>query len=81
MKRKQKKIMEQATLFKEPKLRRKNGRYCTKEQYLHEAVFDENKSLKLKCEKYYRMYIAVEKENERLNRELIVLKSKIEALL
>lgn len=64
-----------------PKLRRKNGRYCTKEEYRIEMVVEENKLLRLERDKYFRMYTAIEKDNERLTRELMVLKSKIGELL
>lgn len=73
--------MKQNGLFNEPQLRRKDGRYCTKEQYRVEKIENENTRLRLERDKYFRMYLALAKDNERLNRELIVLKSKISNLL
>lgn len=72
---------QELELFPMPKLRRKNGRYCTKEEYRIEMVVEENKLLRLERDKYFRMYTAIEKDNERLTRELMVLKSKIGELL
>lgn len=72
---------QQTSLFKEVKPRLRNGRYCTEEQYRVDMVMDENKRLRLERDKFYRMYVSIEKDNERLTRELIVLKSKINNLL
>ena len=58
-----------------------NGRYCTEEQYHVNMVMEENKRLRLERDKYFRMYVSVEKDNERLARELMVLKSKIQDLM
>ena len=71
----------QLELFPMPKLRKKNGRYCTKDQYRIDMVEEENKLLRLERDKYFRMYTAIERDNERLTRELIVLKSKIKDLV
>lgn len=71
----------QQNLFKEQPLRRSNGRYCTKEQYLSERVDEENKRLRMERDKYYRAWLVVVNDNERLTRELMVLKSKIGELL
>lgn len=71
----------QVALFKEPKLRRNNGRYCTEEQYRTDRIEEENKRLRLERDKYFRMYTSVERDNERLTRELMVLKSKIQDLM
>lgn len=58
-----------------------NGRYCTEEQYRVNMVVEENKRLRLERDKYFRMYVSIEKDNERLARELMVLKSKIQDLM
>ena len=71
----------QTSLFKEVRPRLNNGRYCTEEQYRVNMVMEENKRLRLERDKYFRMYMSVEKDNERLTRELMVLKSKIGELL
>ena len=71
----------QTSLFKEVRPRLNNGRYCTEEQYHVNMVMEENKRLRLERDKYLRMYMSVEKDNERLTRELMVLKSKIGELL
>jgi len=71
----------QTALFKEPKLRRNDGRYCTEEQYRTDRIEEENRRLRLERDRYYRMYISIEKDNERLTRELMVLKSKIQDLM
>lgn len=42
---------------------------------------EENKRLRLERDKYFRMYVSVEKHNEQLTRELMVLKSKIQDLM
>ena len=72
---------QQTSLFKEHKLRRNNGRYCTEEQYRTDRIEEENKRLRLERDKYFRMYTSVERDNERLTRELMVLKSKIQDLV
>jgi hypothetical protein len=71
----------QTSLFKEARPRLNNGRYCTKEQYHVNMVMEENKRLRLERDKFFRMYVSVEKDNERLTRELMVLKSKIQDLM
>ena len=71
----------QTSLFKEVRQRLNNGRYCTEEQYRVNMVMEENKRLRLERDKYFRMYMAIEKDNERLTRELMVLKSKIQDLM
>ncbi len=71
----------QTSLFKEVRPRLNNGRYCTEEQYHVNMVMEENKRLRLERDKYFRMYTSVEKDNERLTRELMVLKSKIQDLM
>ena len=71
----------QISLFKEYKLRRNNGRYCTEEQYRTDRIEEENKRLRLERDKYFRMAMALSKDNERLTRELMVLKSKIQDLM
>ena len=71
----------QTSLFKEVRPRLNNGRYCTEEQYRGNMVMEENKRLRLERDKYFRMYTSVERDNERLTRELMVLKSKIQDLM
>ena len=71
----------QTSLFKDVRPRLNNGRYCTEEQYKVNMVMEENKRLRLERDKYFRMYVSVEKHNERLTRELMVLKSKIQDLV
>ena len=71
----------QISLFKEVRPRLNNGRYCTEEQYKVNMVMEENKRLRLERDKYFRMYTSVERDNERLTRELMVLKSKIQDLM
>lgn len=44
-------------------------------------VMEENKMLRLERDKYFKMYVSIEKDNERLTRELMVLKSKIQDLV
>ena len=72
---------KQTSLFKEVRPRLNNGRYCTEEQYHVNMVMEENKRLRLERDKYFRMYTSVERDNERLTRELMVLKSKIQDLM
>lgn len=71
----------QTSLFKEVRPRLNNGRYCTEEQYHVNMVMEENKRLRLEMDKYFRMYVSIERDNERLTRELMVLKSKIQDLV
>jgi hypothetical protein len=71
----------QQALFPQEKPRLNNGRYCTEEQYRVNMVMEENKRLRLERDKYFRMYMSIEKDNERLTRELMVLKSKIQDLM
>lgn len=71
----------QTVLFKEVRPRLNNGRYCTEEQYRVNMVTEENKRLRLERDKYFRMYVSLERDNERLTRELMVLKSKIQDLM
>ena len=71
----------QTSLFKDVRPRLNNGRYCTEEQYHVNMVMEENKRLRLERDKYFRMYTSVERDNERLTRELMVLKSKIQDLM
>lgn len=71
----------QTTLFEQPKLRRNDGRFCTEEQYRIDRIEEENKRLRLDRDMYYRMYISVAKNNARITRELMSLKSKIQDLI
>ncbi len=74
-------MTKQITLFKEPPLRRKNGKYCTKEQFRQDKVDEENKKLQFEKEKYKRAWLAVLQENIRLKDELKTLKRKIGGLV
>ena len=71
----------QISLFKEVRPRLNNGRYCTEEQYRVNMVMEETKRLRLERDKYFRMYVSLERDNERLTCELMVLKSKIQDLM
>lgn len=64
------------TLFVEPKqvFRRSNGQYATKEMAYADKQAKENQYLKFELEKYKRMYLAVAKDNEKLNRKLNSIK-------
>jgi len=71
---------QQTTMFKQHRLRRKNGRYCTKEQYRQEMVDEDNKRLRMERDKYYRAWMAAAAKAGRLERELMILKAKIKEL-
>lgn len=71
----------QQTLFKQERLRSRNGRFCTKEQLLNERIEDENKRLRFDKEKYYRAWLAAAERASRLERELEELKRKINVLI
>lgn len=75
------KEITQLELFPQPRLRKKNGQFCTKEEHLIDLIKEENQRLRLERDKFYRMYVSIERDNERLTRELMVLKSKIGDLL
>lgn len=70
----------QLSLFKEERLRRTDGKFCTKEQYMQDKLRDENTKLRVERDKYYRMYMAVVKDNERLMNEIRELKQKAKEL-
>ena len=61
--------MKQLVLFNmgKPVYRLRNGRYATKELAYADKQKVENQRLKIEVEKYKRMYLAVVKENTRLN--------------
>lgn len=64
----------QTSLFKEVRPRLNNGRYCTEEQYRVNMVMEENKRLRLERDKYFRMAMALSKDNSRLERENLLLR-------
>lgn len=64
------KRQQQGELFPIVYLRKKNGQFCTKEQFLTDRTNKENEILKRKVEKYYRAWLAACKEVARLQREL-----------
>ena len=61
---------KQKLLFEFPKLRTRNGRFCTKEQFRTERVDSDNTRLRYERDKYYRAWIAVSKKAAYLEREL-----------
>lgn len=60
----------------ENQFRDANGRFCTAATYKVEKTRNENKRLRLDCERYKRMYLAVVKEYSRVLRENESLKNK-----
>ena len=72
--------MKQQELFSHPQLRRSDGRFCTKEQYIVDKTKHENIILRHNCQKYYRAWMASAKKAQRLERQLADLKNKINAL-
>ena len=72
---------EQKLLFELPKLRTRNGRFCTKEQFRVECVDRENQRLRYDRDKYYRAWLAAAQRVAVLERELRTLKNKIKVLV
>jgi hypothetical protein len=72
--------MKQQQLFSHPQLRRSDGRFCTKEQYIIDKTKHENIILKHNCQKYCRAWLASAKRAQYLERQLVDLKNKINAL-
>jgi hypothetical protein len=63
------------TLFPEPRPRRANGQFATKEMAYADKQREENKRLKYEAEMYERMYLAMYKENQKLKQKLENIKS------
>lgn len=73
--------MKKEQLFNQQPLRRKNGRYCSKEQYRQEIIEEDNKRLRYERDKYMRYWLAAADKASRLERELLTLKAKIGELV
>ena len=69
------------TLFKEPKQRLKDGRYCSDEQKRIEMSIEQNKLLKLQLEIERRKVIALTEMNVILETKYKELKRKIKELI
>ena len=69
------------TLFKEPKKRLKDGRYCSDEQKRIEMSIEQNKLLKLQLEIERRKVIALTEMNVILETKYNELKRKIKELI
>jgi hypothetical protein len=69
------------TLFKEPKRRLKDGRYCSDEQKRIEMSIEQNKLLKLQLEIERRKVIALTEMNVLLETKYNELKRKIKELI
>ena len=68
------------TLFKEPKRRLKDGRYCSEEQKRIELSIEQNKLLKIQIETERRKVIALTERNVQLETKYNELKQKIKEL-
>ena len=62
-------------LFTFPRLRTKNGRYCTAEQFRRERVDGHNKRLEYERDKYKRAWLAACATIARLEREITTMKN------
>ena len=71
----------ETTLFKEPKRRLKDGRYCSEEQKRIEMSIEQNKLLKLQLETERRKVIALTERNVQIEKKYNELKQKIRELL
>lgn len=71
---------QQLSLFKYPRLRTRDGRFCTSEQYRLERVEGLNKRLIYEKEKYLRAWLAAADRCAILERELRTLRDKIKEL-
>ena len=60
----------ETTLFKDPKRRLKDGRYCSEEQKRIEMSIEQNKLLKLQLETERRKVIALTERNVQLETKL-----------
>ena len=68
-------------LFNEPKMRLKDGRYCSEEQKRIEMSIEQNKLLKLQLETERRKVIALTERNVQIEKKYNELKQKIRELL
>ena len=68
-------------LFKEPKQRLKDGRYCSDEQKRIEMSIEQNKLLKIQLETERRKVIALTERNLQIEKMYNDLKQKIRELL
>ena len=68
-------------LFKEPKKRLKDGRYCSDEQKRIEMSIEQNKILKLQLEIERRKVIALTEWNVQIEKKYNELKQKIRELV
>src|SRR5574344_319760 len=68
------------TLFCNVQLRDHKGRFCTKERHYSDKAFNENKRLRLECEKYPRAFLALSKRCTSAEREVLELKQRIKEL-
>jgi len=69
------------TLFKEPKRRLKDGKYCSEEQKRIELSIEQNKLLKIQLETERRKVIALTERNVQIEKKYNELKQKIRELL
>lgn len=69
------------TLFKEPKRRLKDGRYCSEEQKRIEMSIEQNKLLRIQLETERRKVIALTERNVQLETKYNELKRKIKELI
>ena len=68
-------------LFKEPRQRLKDGRYCSEEQKRIEMSIEQNKLLKIQLETERRKVIALTERNVQLENKYNDLKRKIKELI
>jgi hypothetical protein len=68
------------TLFKEPKRRLKDGRYCSEEQKRIEMSIEQNKLLRIQIETERRKVIALTERNVQLETKYNEFKRKIKEL-
>ena len=71
----------ETTLFKEPKRRLKDGRYCSEEQKRIEMSIEQNKLLKIQLETERRKVMALTERNVQLETKYNELKRKIKELI
>ena len=69
------------TLFKEPKRRLKDGRYCSEEQKRIEMSIDRCKLLEMQLQTERRKVIALTERNVQIEKKYKELKQKIRELL
>ena len=64
-------------LFPEPRPRRANGQFATKEMAFADKQRKENITLRAKAEMYQRMYLSLAKENKQLKETINQIKTII----